>query len=55
MKIRTVCVGVDVYEFQIKLTPLSCWKTAYSGCFPIRAKRKDIEKVKLAIMKGIYR
>lgn len=55
MKVRAICVGVDVYQFQIKLTPLSCWKIAYSGNFPIRAKRKDIEKVKLAIMKGIYK
>ena len=54
MEIRAVCVGIDLYQFQIKQSSISSWKTVYSGNFPIRAKRKDIEKVKLAIMKGIY-
>ena len=55
MEVRAVCVGIDLYQFQIKQSLISSWKTVYSGNFPIRAKRKDIEKVKLAIMKGIYK
>lgn len=45
MQVRAICVGVDLYEIQVKTSFLSSWKTVYNGSLPLRVSRKNINKV----------
>lgn len=54
MEIRTICVGIDLYEFQIKPSLISSWKTVYSGKLPLRCSKKNIDKIKNQIIMNYY-